>query len=108
MDRVDFDLAMVAILTFLTRSLLRPLAHTNPFVASLGLPCMVEGVFPSPPPTHPWMPLPLPLQLKEDWEYVALVVDRLFFWTFVVFTFIGTLIIFLDASLHLPPENPFP
>ncbi|KAM3821471.1 acetylcholine receptor subunit beta [Vipera latastei] len=46
--------------------------------------------------------------LKEDWEYVALVVDRLFFWTFVVFTSIGTLIIFLDASLHLPPENPFP
>ncbi|XP_015685011.1 acetylcholine receptor subunit beta [Protobothrops mucrosquamatus] len=46
--------------------------------------------------------------LKEDWEYVALVVDRLFFWTFVVFTSIGTLIIFLDASLHLPPEKPFP
>ncbi|XP_060540652.1 acetylcholine receptor subunit beta isoform X3 [Pantherophis guttatus] len=47
-------------------------------------------------------------QMKEDWEYVAFVVDRLFFWTFIVFTTIGTLIIFLDASLHLPPEKPFP
>ncbi|XP_060540651.1 acetylcholine receptor subunit beta isoform X2 [Pantherophis guttatus] len=46
--------------------------------------------------------------MKEDWEYVAFVVDRLFFWTFIVFTTIGTLIIFLDASLHLPPEKPFP
>ncbi|KAM6453236.1 acetylcholine receptor subunit beta isoform 1-T1 [Liasis olivaceus] len=46
--------------------------------------------------------------LKEDWEYVAFVVDRLFFWTFIVFTTIGTLSIFLDASFHLPPEQPFP
>lgn len=53
-------------------------------------------------------PLSQPLQMKEDWEYVAFVVDRLFFWTFIVFTTIGTLIIFLDATLHLPPEKPFP
>ncbi|XP_063157803.1 acetylcholine receptor subunit beta isoform X2 [Candoia aspera] len=46
--------------------------------------------------------------LKEDWEYVAFVVDRLFFWTFIIFTSIGTLSIFLDASFHLPPEQPFP
>ncbi|XP_077171166.1 acetylcholine receptor subunit beta [Paroedura picta] len=46
--------------------------------------------------------------LKEDWEYVAIVVDRLFFWTFIIFTSVGTLTIFLDASFHLPPENPFP
>ncbi|XP_026578993.1 acetylcholine receptor subunit beta [Pseudonaja textilis] len=46
--------------------------------------------------------------LKEDWEFVAFVVDRLFFWTFIIFTTIGTLTIFLDASLHLPPEKPFP
>ncbi|XP_007443863.2 acetylcholine receptor subunit beta [Python bivittatus] len=45
--------------------------------------------------------------LKEDWEYVAFVVDRLFFWTFIVFTTTGTLTIFLDASFHLPPEQPF-
>ncbi|XP_013911234.1 PREDICTED: acetylcholine receptor subunit beta-like [Thamnophis sirtalis] len=52
-------------------------------------------------------PVPWTL-LKEDWEYVAFVVDRLFFWIFIVFTTIGTLTIFLDASLHLPPEKPFP
>ncbi|KAJ6654875.1 hypothetical protein lerEdw1_006346 [Lerista edwardsae] len=46
--------------------------------------------------------------LKEDWEYVAIVVDRLFFWTFITVTTIGTLSIFLDASYHLPPDEPFP
>lgn len=52
---------------------------------------------------------PLPLaQLKEDWEYVAIVVDRLFFWTSITFTTVGSLIIFLDATYHLPPETPFP
>ncbi|XP_020655454.3 acetylcholine receptor subunit beta isoform X1 [Pogona vitticeps] len=46
--------------------------------------------------------------LKEDWEYVAIVVDRLFFWTFITITTLGTLSIFLDASFHLPPDQPFP
>nr|XP_034992889.1 acetylcholine receptor subunit beta [Zootoca vivipara] len=46
--------------------------------------------------------------LKKDWEYVAIVVDRLFFWTFIIFTTLGTFSIFLDASFHLPPDQPFP
>lgn len=47
-------------------------------------------------------------QLKEDWQFVAMVVDRLFLWTFIIFTSVGTLVIFLDATYHLPPADPFP
>lgn len=46
--------------------------------------------------------------LKEDWQFVAMVVDRLFLWTFIIFTSVGTLVIFLDATYHLPPDDPFP
>lgn len=49
-----------------------------------------------------------PLQMTEDWQFIALVVDRLFLWLFVIITTLGTLVIFLDASFNYTPDNPFP
>ncbi|KAK9524548.1 hypothetical protein VZT92_016931 [Zoarces viviparus] len=46
--------------------------------------------------------------MTGDWQYIALVVDRLFLWLFVIITTLGTLAMFLDASFNYTPENPFP
>ncbi|XP_069775945.1 acetylcholine receptor subunit beta [Narcine bancroftii] len=45
--------------------------------------------------------------LKKDWQYVAMVADRLFLFVFFTFTSIGTLSVFLDASRNVPPADPF-
>ncbi|KAL4631108.1 acetylcholine receptor subunit beta-like, partial [Arapaima gigas] len=45
--------------------------------------------------------------LKGDWQYIAMVVDRLFLWLFVIITSLGTLTMFLDASFNYTPDEPF-
>ncbi|CAL1590421.1 unnamed protein product [Knipowitschia caucasica] len=44
---------------------------------------------------------------REDWQYVAMVMDRLFLWIFVVFTTVGTLAIFAHARNNFTPTDPF-
>ncbi|KAI3376571.1 hypothetical protein L3Q82_017024, partial [Scortum barcoo] len=46
--------------------------------------------------------------MTGDWQFIALVVDRLFLWLFVIITTLGTLAMFLDASFNYIPEDPFP
>ncbi|XP_017328240.1 cholinergic receptor, nicotinic, beta 1 (muscle) like [Ictalurus punctatus] len=46
--------------------------------------------------------------MTDDWQYIAMVVDRLFLWLFIIITTLGTLAMFLDASFNHTPENPFP
>lgn len=47
-------------------------------------------------------------QVIEDWKYVAMVVDRLFLWVFVVVCVLGTVGLFLPPlfQTHTPSEEP--
>lgn len=49
------------------------------------------------------------LQVIEDWKYVAMVVDRLFLWIFVIVCVVGTLGLFLQPlfqSQIIPNQQP--
>ena len=44
-------------------------------------------------------PSSLPLQISEDWRFIALVMDRIFLWVFTVMCLSGTLGIVLKAPM---------
>lgn len=41
-------------------------------------------------------------QVIEDWKYVAMVVDRMFLWIFVIVCVVGTLGLFLQPVFQNP------
>lgn len=45
---------------------------------------------------------PTVLQVIEDWKYVAMVVDRMFLWIFVIVCVVGTLGLFLQPLFQHP------
>ena len=47
------------------------------------------------------------VQVSEDWKYVAMVVDRLFLWVFVIICVVGTCTIILDAPLIKDPDSAY-
>lgn len=42
----------------------------------------------------------LALQIIEDWKYVAMVIDRLFLWIFILVCVVGTLGLFMQPMFQ--------
>lgn len=55
------------------------------------------SVPPRPRPRAPRRLTAAPLQVKEDWKYVAMVLDRLFLWIFTLAVLVGSAGIILQA-----------